>query len=319
VELEEIVGDFDLFYDPAYNPWENQDVENGISDGTIQAGEPYGADTVDIAPPNVGEQNWLLVGIGTFFSNAWEAVKLWDNSDVAANYNNLRDADGGLVASGLTAFAASVGEQIGVGKLVDAVSGRTASGETLGALGRVWNGLLGTGEVALNAVGLKGAGQAAKTLVNEGVNIIQAGIQKIPGKLSDLVGLVGGKGAKKPVKATAPRTVGVEQVPELHISASQYPELAENIRHAQAAGHPSVLTHGGDINANRAAALKDVPRVAGLSRDEYPFASALEGGAGAWVGHVPGRQQNAQGGFLAKFLRDHNIVPGDRYKVILNP
>ena len=36
---------------------------------------------------------------------------------------------------------------------------------------------------------------------------------------------------------------------------------------------------------NRAAALRDVPDLAGLSRDEFPFASAMEGGEGAWVGH----------------------------------
>jgi RHS repeat-associated protein len=106
---------------------------------------------------------------------------------------------------------------------------------------------------------------------------------------------------------------------ELRISASAYPELAENIRHAQAVGHPAVLTHGGNVGANRSAALKDVPQISGFSRDEYPFASAMEGGASAWVGHVPLSQQHAQGAIIANFISKNDIRPGDQYRVIIDP
>jgi len=107
----------------------------------------------------------------------------------------------------------------------------------------------------------------------------------------------------------------VENLPTVTFSSRTHPELAENIRHAQAAGHPSVLTHGGDAAANRAASLEGVPNIKPLSRDEYPFASSVEGGPGAWVGHVPASQQNSQGGILSNFFRRNQIKPGDRYRV----
>jgi|GEM_PF-2405064 len=108
-------------------------------------------------------------------------------------------------------------------------------------------------------------------------------------------------------------------LPEVKFSASKYPELAENITHAQKAGHPSILTHGGDAAANRAAALDGVPNLSPLSRDEYPFASSLEGGAGSWVGHVPVSQQNAQGAILKNFFKQFNMQQGDQYRVIIDP
>ena len=107
----------------------------------------------------------------------------------------------------------------------------------------------------------------------------------------------------------------VENLPTVTFSSRTHPELAENIRHAQAAGHPSVLTHGGNAAANRATSLEGVPNIRPLSRDEYPFASSVEGGPGAWVGHVPAAQQNSQGGILSNFFRRNQIQPGDQYRV----
>jgi hypothetical protein len=68
-------------------------------------------------------------------------------------------------------------------------------------------------------------------------------------------------------------------VPKLIIDYNEYPELADNIWHAQRAGHPTILAAGGNRAANRAAALDDVPNIKPFSRDEYPFASTREGGA----------------------------------------
>jgi hypothetical protein len=65
------------------------------------------------------------------------------------------------------------------------------------------------------------------------------------------------------------------------------------------------------------AALRGVGKIEGLTRDEYPFASSVEGGAGAWVGHVPARQQRAQGALIAEFIRKNNFMPGDRYRVVV--
>jgi hypothetical protein len=105
----------------------------------------------------------------------------------------------------------------------------------------------------------------------------------------------------------------------LEISASKYPEFAENILNAQRAGHPSVLTHGGDAAANRAAALKGVPNIKGLSRDECPFASSIQGDGGSWVGHIPKSQQQAQGGLITDFLRRSGLKAGDQYQVVVTP
>lgn len=107
----------------------------------------------------------------------------------------------------------------------------------------------------------------------------------------------------------------IEQLPTLTFRHKTHPELAENISHAQQSGKPGVLTHGGNSNANRSAALDGVPNIDGLSRDEYPFASSMEGGAGSWVGHIPPSQQHSQGGLMKNFFLLNNIVPGDRYRV----
>ncbi|MDB5921814.1 MAG: hypothetical protein JWN13_750 [Betaproteobacteria bacterium] len=105
--------------------------------------------------------------------------------------------------------------------------------------------------------------------------------------------------------------------PELIIDWFRYRNLAENIWHAQMAGHPKVLTYNGpDLQIRRAQRKTamhyqhedntyEIPRV--LSRDEYPFACTKEGGA-AWVGHIPGGENSAQGGLIAAFLRRHHIV-----------
>lgn len=112
-------------------------------------------------------------------------------------------------------------------------------------------------------------------------------------------------------------SAGGDDLPTVEFSASKYPELADNIRNAQLAGHPDVLTYGGDVAANRAAALRGVPNIPPLSRDEYPFASTLEGGEGSWVGHIPKSQQNAQGAILKNFYKANRIRPGDRFRVVV--
>jgi hypothetical protein len=118
--------------------------------------------------------------------------------------------------------------------------------------------------------------------------------------------------------AVRSQTMAAAEIPTVTFSASRYPELAENIRNAQLAGHPEILTYGGAARANRTAALDGlyrIPRI--LSRDEYPFASTLEGGESSWVGHIPGWQNSAQGGVLSHFYRTNNIGPGSRFRVMI--
>ena len=45
----------------------------------------------------------------------------------------------------------------------------------------------------------------------------------------------------------------------------------------------------------------------------------MQGGEGAWVGHVPAAQQNEQGGLISNFLRANDIGPGMQYKVVIKP
>lgn len=108
--------------------------------------------------------------------------------------------------------------------------------------------------------------------------------------------------------------------PKLVFDWGRHRELALNVWHAQMAGHPKVLTYAGPDpklrKATRADALHfehggqryEIPHV--LSRDEYPFACTLEGGGASWVGHIPGRENSAQGGLIAGFLSRYGIVAG---------
>lgn len=70
--------------------------------------------------------------------------------------------------------------------------------------------------------------------------------------------------------------------------------------------------------ANRNAAVREVPiKRDGTSRDEYPFASTVEGGEGAWVGHVAVGEQSVQGGLLSQFFKNNGLNPGGKFRVVV--
>jgi hypothetical protein len=108
--------------------------------------------------------------------------------------------------------------------------------------------------------------------------------------------------------------------PILEFDFRKHPLLADNVWHAQMAGHPKILTYSGPNVLLRRAVRDDamhfdhdgaqfeIPR--SLSRDEYPFACSVEGGSSSWVGHIPAAENSAQGGLIAAFLRRHGIVAG---------
>jgi hypothetical protein len=105
--------------------------------------------------------------------------------------------------------------------------------------------------------------------------------------------------------------------PVLIIDALKYPELADNVWHAQMAGHPRLLTYSGPTlgKENRREAMhfdldgirQEIMHL--LSRDEYPFACTREGGRASWVGHIPPKQNSAQGGLIAGFIRSQGLLP----------
>jgi hypothetical protein len=53
-----------------------------------------------------------------------------------------------------------------------------------------------------------------------------------------------------------------------------------------------------------------------MSLDEYPFASTVEGGSGAFVTAVPVAEQHYQGGKLSSFFQNNSIAPGDKFRVV---
>ena len=114
-------------------------------------------------------------------------------------------------------------------------------------------------------------------------------------------------------------------LPVLVFDYNSHSNLADNIWNAQMEGHPEELTYAGpDLTVRRqtrSAAMHyddggyvgEIPHI--LSRDEYPFACSREGGGSAFVGHIPGRENSAQGGLVASFLVRNDIKPGMRFEV----
>jgi len=100
-------------------------------------------------------------------------------------------------------------------------------------------------------------------------------------------------------------------------SASRAPGIAGTFAEATAAGAPMVLTRVGSRASwsNRSAALQGQQRPAGMSLDEYPFASSERGGAGATLRGVPVAEQNYQGGVLSQFYQSNGVKPGDSFRV----
>jgi Deoxyribonuclease NucA/NucB len=75
-----------------------------------------------------------------------------------------------------------------------------------------------------------------------------------------------------------------EPLPEIIIDRVKYPEAAQHIEDAQAAGYPKELTiDRKNTRSNRKESLKNYPTVPNQDRDEYPPAVFQEGGTGASV------------------------------------
>ena len=106
--------------------------------------------------------------------------------------------------------------------------------------------------------------------------------------------------------------------PSLEIDSQRMPEIADGIKDAQSRGAPDILTRTTDraqIARNRAEATGGFSGVG--SPDEYPFASTMEGGSGAFVKGVPLSEQRIQGGALSTFYRVNDIGHGDKFRVIV--
>lgn len=113
-----------------------------------------------------------------------------------------------------------------------------------------------------------------------------------------------------------------EDYPKIHFVYEEYtPEIYQHTVNSIATGSPARLTYGGpgQGNINRPNALKPFKalRGPGQSRDEYPYASTVEGGFGAKVALVPVNEQNIQAMQLRAL---YSIMkPGDRFIVVPVP
>ena len=106
----------------------------------------------------------------------------------------------------------------------------------------------------------------------------------------------------------------------LTIDAAKMPFIARNIMLAHAAGKPEVLFRGDPAMRGRnyyASCGKFIKTQPDGSCDEYPFASAREGGAGAQIAEVPKREQNCQGGTISRQYQNKDIEVGFPYLVVV--
>jgi hypothetical protein len=130
-------------------------------------------------------------------------------------------------------------------------------------------------------------------------------------------------------------------------SASAYSSLASHVARAQASGLPGNsfaaplvrTTNQATIDTNRNLACGKAPSITGLSCDEYPLASSLQGlSAGGTLRSFSGCQINApqatgptgasacmitatensaQGGIMAGFYYDERVLDGDPFRVLV--
>lgn len=111
---------------------------------------------------------------------------------------------------------------------------------------------------------------------------------------------------------------GLNPYPMVFMRQSVIPAITQHVAASQAAGRPNVLHRTANpllIAANRLAATgkclvgATLLPAAGISCDEYPFASTYEGGLAATVRFVPLHEQLSQGGTLSSFYALCSIVP----------
>ena len=104
------------------------------------------------------------------------------------------------------------------------------------------------------------------------------------------------------------------------VSLSKYPNIADHVRDAIAAGQPVIL-HIDRKNADehRAESTDDLPTKRGYDRDEYPPAMSREGGESADVRHVKSSENRAAGATMGGQLRGYCNGQAFRLKVGRTP
>ncbi|WP_232616678.1 RHS repeat-associated core domain-containing protein [Leptospira weilii] len=107
-----------------------------------------------------------------------------------------------------------------------------------------------------------------------------------------------------------------ENVKEIKISKSKYPESAKHVEDAQKSGKPSTLTiDRGGAKDRRRESLKGVERQPGKDRDEYPPALFKEGGKGSSVRNIPSSDNRGSGACLGNACK--GLPNGSKVKITI--
>ncbi len=136
----------------SYNP---QNVQPVSTEATAPQ-SPSAAASVEMESPA-----WQ--GTKAFFGSIWNNVKLWDNHEVAQNYQNARTAGHGVIASAYAAAGTAAAQNVGVDNFATATEGKDFQGKN-----QSWGQRLGAGAVSgvqlvTTALGIK---QAAAGIMN---------------------------------------------------------------------------------------------------------------------------------------------------------
>lgn len=92
----------------------------------------------------------------------------------------------------------------------------------------------------------------------------------------------------------------------IEFPSDRYPETAQHIKEAVAAGHSDTCTiNRGGADDNRDLSLRDVPTVKGKDRDEWPMAMCAEGGEGADIKHISPKDNRGAGSWVGHQLSDY--------------
>ncbi|CCC86411.1 MULTISPECIES: NucA/NucB deoxyribonuclease domain-containing protein [Paenibacillus] len=93
---------------------------------------------------------------------------------------------------------------------------------------------------------------------------------------------------------------------KLEFPSAKYPETAQHIKDAIAAGHSNTCTIDRDgADHNRELSLKGVPTRKGKDRDEWPMAMCAEGGDGADIRYISPKDNRGAGSWVGHKLDDY--------------
>ncbi len=123
------------------------------------------------------------------------------------------------------------------------------------------------------------------------------------------------------VSGASNSTEGSEPEPVvIVVSRSSYPEAADHIEDAQAAGQPSVLTierTGSGARGRAAMRASGLPPRSDSQRDEYPPKMFAEGGAGASVRYIDSHDNQGAGSVIGS--QTSKLPNGTKVRIVVGP